>query len=178
MTEQLLPSAWTVSEARGMAAQLRHVATTEDEYDGLELLTAISEYLDQLYGGAGFDRLLPPQNRAAMAQLIQRIRGSAATGSVVLDDDGVPVDLAAAEADPVYDTLVRLDQPVNAAVTLAQGRKLAADLAASDGWQGELGRALQALYGYLDELYGGSGAFTELLTVDERARVAQGPSSR
>jgi hypothetical protein len=159
-----------------MAAQLRHVATTEDEYDGLELFKALSDYLDQLYGGAGFDRLLPPQDRAAMAQLIQSIRGSAATGSVVLDDDGVPVDLA--EADPVYDTLVRLDQPVNAAVTLAQGRKLAADLAASDGWQGELGGALQALYGYLDELYGGSGAFTELLTPDKRARVAQGPSSR
>jgi hypothetical protein len=160
-----------------MAAQLRHMATTEDEYDGLELLTALSEYLDQLYGGAGFDRLLPPQDRAAMAQLIQRIRGSAATGSVLLDD-GVSVELAAAEADPVYETLVRLDQPVNAAVTLAQGRKLAADLALLDGWQAELGRALQALYGYLDELYGGSGAFTELLTLDERARVAQGPPSR
>jgi hypothetical protein len=178
MTDQLLPSAWTVSEARGITAQLRHVANTGDEYDGLELFKALSDYLDQLYGGAGFDRLLPPQGRAAMAQLIQRIRGSAATGSLLLDDDGVPVDLAAAEADPVYDTLVRLDQPVNTAVTLGQGRKLAADLAASDGWQGELGRSLQALYGYLDELYGGSGTFTELLTPDERARVAQGPPSR
>jgi hypothetical protein len=93
-----------------MAAQLRHVATSGDEYDGLELFLALSDYLDQLYGGPGFDRLLPPRDRAAMAQLIQRIRGSAATGSVLLDDDGVPVDLAAAEADPVYDTLVRVDR--------------------------------------------------------------------
>jgi hypothetical protein len=61
VTDRLAPSAWSVAEARGMAAQLRHVATTEDEYDGLELFTALSEYLDQLYGGAGFDRLLHPR---------------------------------------------------------------------------------------------------------------------
>jgi hypothetical protein len=52
VTDQLAPSEWSVSEARGMAAQLRHVATTGDEYDGLELFLALSNYLDQLYGGS------------------------------------------------------------------------------------------------------------------------------
>jgi hypothetical protein len=175
---QLAPSEWTVPVARSLSAQLRQVATTGAEYDGIELFTALCDYLDQLYGGAGFDRLLPEQDRVVIGALIQRIRGKARTGSVVLDDDGVPVDLSATEADPEYDTLVRLDQPVNAAVTLAQGRKLAADLAAAGEWQGELGKALQGLYGYLDELYGGPGTFTELLTPDERAQVAAGAPNR
>jgi hypothetical protein len=63
-------------------------------------------------------------------------------------------------------------QPVNAAVTLAEGRVLTAHLEGSDGWQRELGLALQGLYSYLDQLYGGPGAFTELLTSEERERVA------
>jgi hypothetical protein len=128
-----------------------------EAYDGIELFTALCDYLDQLYGGTGFDVLLPEPEQAELRGLIQRALGKARTGSVVLDDD---------------DTLVRLDQPVNAAVTLAQGRKLAMDLAAAGDWQGELGRALQGLYTYLDHLYGGPGAFTELLTPDERRQVA------
>ncbi|TCN37988.1 hypothetical protein EV644_110122 [Kribbella orskensis] len=173
MNQQLSPSEWTVSEARSLTAQLRQVATTAAEYDGIELFTALCDYLDQLYGGPGFDALLPEPDRVAMAGLIQGIRGRAATGSVVLDDHGVPVDLSTTEGDPAYDTLVRLAQPVNAAVTLAQGRRLAAELGESEGWQRELGRALQGLYTYLDQLYGGSGAFTELLTPEERVLVAQ-----
>lgn len=155
----LEPSAWTVAEARSLTAHLRHVATTGAEYDGLELFGALTGYLDELSGGSGFDRLLPDPERTALAAAIQSIHGVRAP--LALDDDGVPVD-----ADP------RLDQPVNAAVTLAEGRRLAADLATADGWQGELGKALQALYTYLDDLHGGPGAFTELLTPDERARVA------
>ncbi|GAA1572232.1 hypothetical protein GCM10009789_27240 [Kribbella sancticallisti] len=153
MNDQLLPSSWTVSEARSLTAQLRQVARTGAEYDGLELFGALTGYLDQLYGGAGFDRLLSAQELAAMAEVVQRLRGRA--------------------QDPGDDTLVRLDQPVNAAVTLAEGRKLAGDLAAADDWPAELGRALQGLYSYLDHLYGGPGAFTELLTPDERDQVAR-----
>lgn len=173
MSTQLSPSQWTVFEARSLTAQLRQVATDGEAYDGIELFTALCDYLDQLYGGAGFDRLLSEPEQLELGGLIQRVRGRARTGSVLLDDNGVPVDLSTSDADPVYDTLVRLDQPVNAAVTLAQGRKLAADLAADDDWQGELGRALQGLYTYLDHLYGGPGAFTELLSPDEREQVAQ-----
>ena len=161
-----------------MAAQLRQVASSESEYDGIELFTALCDYLDQLYGGLGFDRLLPAPDRDSLAGLVQRTRGKARTGSVALDDHGVPVDLSGADADPLYDTLVRLDQPVNAAVTLVAGRKLAADLAATDGWAGEVGRALQGLYSYLDQLYGGPGTFTELLTPEERAQVAAGAVGR
>jgi hypothetical protein len=170
---QLAPSEWTVPEARSLSARLRQVATTGTAYDGIELFDALCGYLDQLYGGSGFDRLLDEPDLMVMSGLIQGTRGRARTGSVLLDDNGVPVDLSATEADPVFDTLVRLDQPVNAAVTLAQGRKLAADLAATDGWQGELGRALQGLYTYLDHLYGGPGTFTELLTPEEREQIAQ-----
>lgn len=168
----LTPSSWTVAEARSLAGQFRQMATDGEAYDGIELFTALCDYLDHLYGGAGFDRLLPEPELSELSGLIQRALGKARTGSVLLDDDGVPVDLAASDADPVYDTLVRLDQPVNAAVTLAQGRRLAADLAAADDWRGELGRALQGLYTYLDHLYGGPGAFTELLTPEERDHVA------
>jgi hypothetical protein len=178
MSDRLSPSEWTVPEARRMVAQLRQVAGTESEYDGIELFTALCDYLDQLYGGAGFDRLLAAPQRAALAELVQRVRGRARTGSVLLDDHGVPVELSGAEADPFYDTLVRLDQPVNAAITLVAGRKLAAELAAADGWPGEVGRALQGVYTYLDQLYGGPGTFTELLTPEERAQVAAGAVGR
>jgi hypothetical protein len=178
MSDRLSPSEWTVPEARRMAAQLRQVAATETEYDGIELFTALCDYLDQLYGGAGFDRLLAAPDRDSLAGLVQRTRGKARTGSVALDDHGVPVDLSGTEADPLYDTLVRLDQPVNAAVTLANGRRLAAELAATDGWPGEVGRALQGLYSYLDQLYGGPGTFTELLTPEERVQVAAGAAGR
>ena len=132
-----------------MTAQLRQVATTATEYDGLELFAALTAYLDQLYGGAGFDRLLPEQDRSAMAREVQRL-----------------------SAHRPADGETRLGQPVNAAVTLTEGRALAAELAAAGEWQRQLGQALQALYAYLDQLHGGSGAFVELLTPAERARIA------
>jgi hypothetical protein len=153
----LSPSLWTVAEARSLTSRLRHTATTGPEYDALELFGALTDYLDELYGGAGFDRLLPEPERAALAGRIRAARGH-----------GVPVDLSTTEGES------RLDQPVNAAVTLAEGRVLAAELAAQTDWQGELGRCLQALYTYLDQLYGGPGAFTELLTPDEVTDVAAG----
>lgn len=59
-------------------------------------------------------------------------------------------------------------QPVNSALTLAEGRRAASHLAGLDGWQREVGRALQGLYTYLDELHGG---FAELLTREERAEL-------
>ncbi|HEU4946234.1 MAG TPA: hypothetical protein VFT31_03675 [Kribbella sp.] len=165
MNAQLRPSVWTVPEARSLTAQLRHVATTAAEYNGLELFGALTQYLDQLYGGDGFDRLLPDSDRAVMAGLIRR----ATTGPLALDQDGVPL---TAQVDP------RLEQPVNAAVSLVEGRRLAAELATADGWQRELGRALQALYSYLDELHGGPGTFAELLTPEERAQIAAAAPNR
>ena len=134
-----------------MVAQLRHVVTTGPEYDAVELFLALCDYLDQLHGSLGFDRVLPEAERSALAQVVRRVRGRAA----VPDEDGE-----------------RLVQPVNAAVTLAEGRELATRLESADGWQRELGLALQGLFCYLDQLYGGPGAFTELLTSEERERVA------
>jgi glutathione S-transferase len=152
MTNRLGSSEWSVPEARSVVAQLRHVATDSPEYDGVELFLALCDYLDQLHGSPGFDQVLPDDQRAALARVVQRVRGK----SAVPEEDGE-----------------RLIQPVNAAVTLADGRVLAAHLESSDGWQRELGRALQGLFSYLDQLYGGPGAFTELLTSDERERVAR-----
>ncbi|MGC4941556.1 hypothetical protein [Kribbella sp. DT2] len=157
MSTVLSPSSWTVAEARSLTSRLRHTNLTGPEYDGLELFGSLTSYLDDLYGGAGFDRLLPEPDRAALARRIRKARGH-----------GVPVDLSATEAD------ARLDQPVNAAVTLAEGRELAVELAAAAEWQSELGRCLLALYSYLDHLYGGPGAFTELLTPEEVSEVAAG----
>ncbi|MEV6414910.1 hypothetical protein [Kribbella sp. NPDC051718] len=135
-----------------MTAQLRQLADG-DSYDGIELFAALCEYLDQLYGGAGFDELLPEPELTELGGLVRSV------GSTT-------------PADPDGDPLDRLDQPVNSAVTLAEGRQLAAYLAAADDWQGELGRALQGLYSYLDHLYGGPGTFTRLLTREEREQVA------
>ncbi|WP_433157541.1 hypothetical protein [Kribbella sp. CA-247076] len=151
MTDRLGTSAWSVSEARSVVARLRHVATTGPEYDAVELFLALCDYLDELHGSPGFDRLLPAAERSALAQVVQQVRGRYA----VPDGDGE-----------------RLVQPVNAAVTLAEGRELASELAEADGWQRELGLALQGLFSYLDQLSGGPGAFTELLTSEERARIA------
>jgi len=136
-----------------MVAQLRHVVTTGPEYDAVELFLALCDYLDQLHGSHGFDRLLPEAERSALAGVVRQVRGR----SAVPDEDGG-----------------RLVQPVNAAVTLAEGRVLAAELKGADGWQRELGLALHGLFSYLDQLYGGPGAFTELLTSEERERVAGG----
>lgn len=135
-----------------MTAQLRPVADGH-AYDGIELFSALCEYLDQLYGGTGFDELLPEPQQAALGGLIRSV-------------------VSTTPADPDGDPLDRLDQPVNSAVTLAEGRELTAYLAAAEDWQGELGRALQALYTYLDHLYGGPGTFTRLLTREEREQVA------
>lgn len=134
-----------------MVAQLRHVATDGRDYDGVELFLALCDYLDELHGGAGFDRVLTGPERSALAGVVRRVRGRDAGP----DPDGE-----------------RLVQPVNAAVTLIDGRALAAELERADGWQRELGQALHGLYSYLDQLYGGPGAFADLLTTAERDRVA------
>jgi hypothetical protein len=151
MTDRLGASEWSVPEARSMVAQLRHVVTTGPEYDAVELFLALCDYLDQLHGSLGFDRILPETERSALALVVRRVRGR----SAVPDEDGE-----------------RLVQPVNAAVTLAEGRELAAQLAGADGGRRELGLALQGLFSYLDQLHGGPGVFTELLTSEERERVA------
>jgi hypothetical protein len=151
MTDRLGSSDWSVDEARSMVAQFRHVATIGPEYDGVELFLALCEYLDELHGPRGFDEVLTGPERSALAEAVRRIRGQA----VVPGEDGE-----------------RLVQPVNAAVTLAEGRALAAELVSADGWQREVGLGLQGLFSYLDQLYGGPGAFTDLLTTAERERVA------
>jgi hypothetical protein len=151
MNDRLGSSEWTVLEARSMVAQLRHVASDGPEYDGVELFLALCDYLDELYGGYGFDQVYAGAERAALAEVVRRVRGPA----VVPDPEGE-----------------RLVQPVNAAVTLVQGRVLAVELERLGEWQRELGRALQGLYNYLDQLYGGPGAFNELLTTLERDLVA------
>jgi hypothetical protein len=151
MTDQLGSSDWSVDEARSMVAQLRHVATIGPEYDGVELFLALCEYLDQLHGARGFDHVLPDPEASKLAEAVRRIRRKA----VPRDEWGE-----------------RLVQPVNASVTLTEGRLLADALAAAEGWQRQLGLALQGLFSYLDQLYGGPGSFTDLLTTAERDRVA------
>lgn len=147
----LAPSSWTVEVARDLVGQARHAARSPEEYAAAELFEALCDYADDLYGADGFGFLLEPDQRREVATLV---------GRVLADRDSDDED--------------RLDQPVNAAVTLAGGRELARQQAASTGWQGELGKALLGLYGYLDDLHGGPGAFTELLTPDECATVAAG----
>ncbi len=137
MTEVLEPSGLTVEQSRRFARDMATVVGGAG-HDAVERVIALFEYLDELYGGDGFDRLLAHQHRAVVADLVQQLRS---------------------DAD---------DQPA----TLEQGREAAAELAAQDGWEGEIGRLLQGLYRYLDELYGGPGAFTELLGSGDRARVA------
>jgi hypothetical protein len=152
MADRLGTSKWSVSEARSMVARLRHVADDGPEYDGVELFLALCEYLDQLHGGIGFSGVLVGAERQALADAVRKVRGR----SKVPDPRGE-----------------RLIQPVNAAVTLVEGRALAAALAESaDEWPQEVGTALQGLYTYLDQLHGGPGAFNELLTTAERDRVA------
>jgi hypothetical protein len=171
VTDILAPSSWSITEARGMVADLRH-EVSGDDYDVLELFGALCEHLDQLYGGFGFDRLFPPPARAEVAGLVAKIRGGVPTGAPTLDDDGRPVDFGNPGTDRYLDGVIRLDQPVNSALTLAEGRHAAARLAAVGDWRSEIGRALQGLYAYLDELYGGPGAFDELLNSEDRRKVA------
>lgn len=146
MTGLLVPSAWTVVRARDEARGLRSHAEGV-EYDFVEHFQALCSHLDELYGGDGFTRLLDPAARVVVAEHVGQLR-------------------RAGDA-------TRLTQPVNSAFTLAQGREVAAAAAQADGWQGELGRAVQGLYAYLDELYGGPGRFDELLNSAERPRVAE-----
>jgi hypothetical protein len=151
MTDRLGSSEWSVPEARSLVARLRHVAADGPEYDGVELFLALCDYLDQLHGRIGFDYVFTGPEQSALADAIRQIRG----------------------LNPVPDPdRSRLVQPVNAAVTLVEGRVLAAELAGGTGWQQQLGLAVQGLYSYLDQLYGGPGAFDELLTSLERQRVA------
>lgn len=174
MSAVLAPSTWTVPEARAQLAGLKHVTTTADEYDVVEHFNALCSYLDELYGGPGFEDLLPVPARQDLAARIRWVRGRARTGAPALDGNGVPVDLTGPDADPVDDRLVRFDQPVNSSLTLADGRRGAAFFAAADGWQRQLGLALLGLYDYLDELHGGPGSFVELLTSEEREEIAAG----
>lgn len=146
MTDLLVPSSWTVVQARDAAPELRSRAEGV-EYDFVEHFQALCSHLDELYGGDGFTWLLDPVSRRAVAERIGQLR-------------------QAGDA-------TRLTQPVNSAFTLSQGREVAAAAAPVDDWKGELGRALQGVYGYLDELYGGPGRFDELLNSAERPQVAE-----
>lgn len=145
MSDLLAPSAWTVLQARRMARTMRDHVEPET-YDAVEHWTALCEHLDELYGGYGFTRLLEPSRRTAVAGLVRTLRGGS-----------------------------RLRQPVNSSLPLGAGRLVALDLAndeRADEPLRELGRALQGLYRYLDQLYGGPGAFTGLLDSADRRRVA------
>ncbi|SDS06112.1 hypothetical protein [Microlunatus soli] len=140
-----------VIRVRTEIQRLRRLARSDDEQDGIELFAALCDYLDELSGPAGFDRLLSPPERETMAAAITRAR--------VQSDSG---------PDPV----VRLDQPINAAVSVADGRGLARRLSRSGDWQAGLGVSLMALYDYLDDLHGGRDRFTVLLNSQERRLVA------
>lgn len=140
-----------VPRIRSEIERMRRLIRTDEEADGIELFTALCDYLDELSGGAGFDRLLSPAERTQLASVINKVQVQSDSGS---------------------EPPVRLDQPVNAAVTLAAGRQLARRLTRSGDWQAGLGVTLMALYDYLDELHGGPGRFTVLLNSRERALVA------
>jgi hypothetical protein len=134
-----------------MAGDLGGISSTDDERLGTQLLAALINHFDALAGldrlGVGANLLLQPAERALAAEEIQRIRATS--------------------------DRLRLTQPVDAAVTLDEGRQLAGRLAVLDDWQANVGRALIATYAYLDQLYGGPEAFTELLSPDECAAVAR-----
>lgn len=144
-----------IRRTRDRIVRMRRLAATGDEQDGVELFAALCDYLDQLHGEPGFDRLLPVDLRSRVASMITRILADAPSGS-------------APQRAP--DVVRRLNQPVNAAVTLAEGRRLARRLAAGTGWPGDLGVWLTALYDYLDKLHG--GRFTQLLNSVERRAIA------
>lgn len=166
MTVELLePSEWTIAEARRTVGQLRPLAAPGDEAAGIELFESLTSYLDDLYGDE-FDEFLHPEDLSMVATEIDRIRTSAPTGSPI------PVPPEQPDDTDDDDVIIRLDQPVNSSVDLAEGRELAQRLAGADDWQGNLGRALIGLYAYVDELYGGAGRFVELLSRSERDRVA------
>lgn len=151
MWEKLGDSDWNIPQARSTVAQLRHHAGDGREYDGIELFLALCEYLDLLHGKHGFDYFRTGAEQAALAAAVQEARGPRI------------------EPDPDTDRLV---QPVNAAVTLAEGRDLVVWLEGRPGWERQVGLCLRAMYAYLDQLYGGPGAFNQLLRPDELERVA------
>lgn len=151
---------------------MRRLAGGDDECDGIELFGALLDYHDQLFGAELSGRPLPPSQLASAAAMITVIRtegpgGSASTRQDQRRDQDHDVEQPSG-VDP--GALRRLDGPVNASVTLAQGRELAERLADADDWQAELGDAIKELYSYLDQLHGGS--FIELLNSAERRRVA------
>lgn len=95
MTDELEPSDWTVPRARAITRSL--IDHTEGRtYQAVEHFEAVCEYLDDLYGGDGFTRLLDPAQREQVAELISGFH----------------------RADP-------LRQPVNSTLTLDEGRELA-----------------------------------------------------
>ncbi|MFF0268427.1 hypothetical protein [Kribbella sp. NPDC004536] len=157
MAERLGDSEWTVSQARDLVHNLRRVAPDGPEYDGIELFLALSEYLDELHGTDrdrgryGFGSFYEDAALDELAAAVQAVRG--------------PETAWDANSN-------RMDQPVNAAVTLAEGRELVDWLEGRREWERQLGLSLRALYAYLDQLYGGPGLFNQLLTPRERERVA------
>jgi hypothetical protein len=157
MWEKFGDSAWNIPEARSMVARLRHHAGDGPEYDGIELFQALCEYVEQLHGTDrqrgrhGLDRFYTGDELTELATAVQAVRGRRI------------------EPNPDSDRLV---QPVNAAVTLAEGRDLVTWLEARPGWEREVGLCLRALYSYLDQLYGGPGTFNQLLEPSEVERVA------
>lgn len=167
---------WTVYEARSVVPRFAEISTDDEDRAAAEHFVALCRYLDQLHGDGGFDRLLPPDRRRQVADHITGLLADRPTGSTdPLDDEDDLDDPMLADVD--IDTVQRLDQPVDSSLTIAAGRDLGHRLAESDDWQGDLGRALIALYGYLDELYGGPERFTELLSTAERTEVAERLSS-
>ena len=134
---------------------MRRLAHSDDARDGIELFAALWEYRQQLCGPSDRDRMSSAGRSARVTAMIARIRAESVTEPAVQHDQ---------------QDVRRVDQPVNAAVTVTQGRELADRLVGTDDWQAELGAALNQLYDQLDRLHGGS--FTELLNSTERRRVA------
>ena len=141
------------------------IDTAEDRtYAALEHFEALCEYLDDLYGGRGFDRLLDTGERSRVAALLIRLRGADAP-RVELDDEGRPT----GPSQP--GRTERLRQLVNSSLTLDEGRELCFD-ESEEEFDREPALALQGLYRYADDLHGGPGTFTELLETGEREQVA------
>ncbi|WP_427893711.1 hypothetical protein ACQHIV_12100 [Kribbella sp. GL6] len=157
MTEAMGESGWTVSEARYLVRELLRIAPDDRGYDGIELFLALCEYLDELHGTDrdrgrfGFGSFYTGARLDELAAAVQAARGP----ETAWDPDSY-----------------RLEQPVNAAVTLAEGRELTEWLVRRQDWERQVGLSLRALYRYLDQLYGGEGLFNQLLTGPEREQVA------
>ena len=140
-----------VPRTRDQIRQMERVATKVDEYDAIELFNALAAYLDELSGPNGFIELLPHVEREQLAARINTV-----------------MEMSDAAANP-DEPPIRLDQPVNAAVTLDEGRRLARRLVRGSGWPVTLGIALLGLYDYLDQLH--PGGFGRMLNSRERTQV-------